>query len=771
MMRGLHCLIVPFALAAVTCALPVQAQSSARKLQAAVNGFESTVPHRLQGVPTDWADRFLIYSEPSRYSKAYEDVQASPRYWLSKIRRSHAAQGATVVQSSRAAASAVPATRTRPRELRKWWKKGQILAAADLDRDWQTPLGTGGKVGAGMFPAKYSFNPPGAPDCTTDFVVFNTSLVTTATADTALAGTFTGRSSLGTTFVITNGLASLTLTVGTVNSGTTFARSTTLTTEAANLRNAINRAGNGSRVGVSATSNTPNPGDVTVTGFPTAGGSITLSGTLDSFTWASGPPVPLVGGTTGQATIVAYNNLYEGTCGGSVPSVYWAYNTAPVGTLAQRIVTSPVLSLDGTQVAFIQSTAAGTADLVVMKWSPSASGTTVAAAENLVAVTDPNSYSGCSAPCKTRLTFNQPVGSTLSRAVTRSSPFYDYTNDVLYVGDNGGRLRKFTGVFEGPTGPAGTVPKEVTAGGWPLVVSTAASPILTGPVYDSGGSGNIFVGDGSGNLYAVDAATPSVVATLDVTSATPATPSSGSGRALEDPPIVDSTSQKVYAFTACSFDGGGVSACGDTTTIPTDRPAQVVQTDTSLSLGSMVRVNVGLSNANTATSLRSGDFDNAYYEGDLANAHLYVCGNPYQTTNVTYGGRRLYTLPFDGSGNILSPSLPELIISNRSNSECSPVTEIYNSATSTDWVFVGLPNNLANPAGVGNGCATSNGGCIMSFDVTDGSPSIYRALQSTGGTSGIVVDTDAVSTANIYFSTLPSATTAGYAVQATQAGL
>ena len=64
-----------------------------------------------------------------------------------------------------------------------------------------------------------------------------------------------------------------------------------------------------------------------------------------------------------QASIVAYDNLYQG-CGGATPLLYWAYNTGG------EILTSPVLSLDGTQVAFVQTTggAPGVASLVILKW-------------------------------------------------------------------------------------------------------------------------------------------------------------------------------------------------------------------------------------------------------------------------------------------------------------------------------------------------------------------------------------------------------------------
>ena len=69
-------------------------------------------------------------------------------------------------------------------------------------------------------------------------------------------------------------------------------------------------------------------------------------------------------GSSTQASIIAYDNLYTG-CSGTVPSTYWAYNTG--GT----VVTSVTLSLDGSQVAFAQTNSAGAATLVLLKWKAS----------------------------------------------------------------------------------------------------------------------------------------------------------------------------------------------------------------------------------------------------------------------------------------------------------------------------------------------------------------------------------------------------------------
>ena len=46
-----------------------------------------------------------------------------------------------------------------------------------------------------------------------------------------------------------------------------------------------------------------------------------------------------------------------------VPTVYWAYNTG-----AYAVTTSPILSLDGKQVAFMESNGT-TANLVILKWA------------------------------------------------------------------------------------------------------------------------------------------------------------------------------------------------------------------------------------------------------------------------------------------------------------------------------------------------------------------------------------------------------------------
>ena len=188
----------------------------------------------------------------------------------------------------------------------------------------------------------------------------------------------------------------------------------------------------------------------------------TASCTSDFVVYPTGAP-----GATGAANIIAYNNLYTTGCTGTVPSVYWSYNT---GT-GYAVTTSPTISFDGSQVAFIQSNGA-TASLVLLKWEQNVNDSITL--PEAPAVQSSASYRGCTAPCMYTITFSGTNDDTLS------SPFYDYASDTLYVGDDNGNLHQFTGVFNG-------TPAENTTSPWPVNLGTNK---LSSPVYDRTGTGD-----------------------------------------------------------------------------------------------------------------------------------------------------------------------------------------------------------------------------------------------------------------------------------------
>ncbi|HUL34641.1 MAG TPA: hypothetical protein VL128_12200, partial [Candidatus Eisenbacteria bacterium] len=233
-----------------------------------------------------------------------------------------------------------------------------------------------------------------------------------------------------------------------------------------------------------------------------------------------GTGLPGSSGPTPQPSIHAFSNLYLGCPSGPVPADYWSYNTD--GT----VLSSPVISLDGTQVAFVQSKGV-TSSLVLLKWK--AFDGLIGNPTHITPVTA-SQYASCPIlPCMAEF--------DLGALNTNSSVYYDYGNDMAWVGDDLGNLHEFTGVFNG-------TPAEVIGGGWPAAISMAA---LTSPVHDDR-SRNTFVNDSAGFLYRVDGDGVAIAsARLDF------------GTGLSEGPMIDSSAGSVYVFSSNdSFGFAGV---------------------------------------------------------------------------------------------------------------------------------------------------------------------------------------------------------------------
>jgi hypothetical protein len=89
----------------------------------------------------------------------------------------------------------------------------------------------------------------------------------------------------------------------------------------------------------------------------------------------------------------------------------------------------------------------------------------------------------------------------------------------------------------------------------------------------------------------------------------------------------------------------------------------------------------------------------------------------------------------------------------------SPVTEIYNTNTSIDWIFLSVSGS-SSISGV-SGCATGNG-CAYSWNATSTlgtSPAPSAGLLAAGGTSGMIIDNTLGTTgaSQIYFTPLAGA--------------
>ena len=566
-----------------------------------------------KGVPEDWSHRHLVFSNPGTREDAVKNgtfehwlkVTSNSRFTLQQVKRGGSAtmleaQGleASEVDSSFEATTSGPGTFGPGKNKKKKKKKSGL---------WTMDMGSGATVGAGNYPAKYSFSSTAA-SCSTDFVAYNTSL---------------------------------------------------------------------------------------------------LEG-------------------TGTASIIAFSNIYSG-CSGTVPSVFWSYNTGG------QIASSAVLSITGTQLVFVHSSASGSS-LVILKWKSgegSGAGSGSAGASPVTPTTQTGTAStyvtcrGGATSCQLTLPFS---GSAAN--VTHSSPFYDYDTDVLYVGDDGGVLHKFTGVFTGSPG-------EVTTGGWPLTVHSGS--ILTAPVLDLN-TENIFVGDASGRLSYVreggsttgtcGSGNPPCLGSTSVTLAGP----------IADAPLIDSSTAEVLAFS------GTTSAAS----------YEVLQTTEAIPASGNASITFAGTGTGFTSNMRAGTFDNLYFTSGPATGHLYVCGPHSSTSNDP----TLYQISFTSSAGVInttaSGSLDMVSASLAAGTidDCSPLTEFYNGTT--DYLFGGVTQNGKLTGCTGSGTV----GCLYNFDITNGTMPVnsVAGLTSNGGTTGIVIDNNGPTIpsggAQVYFTNL-----------------
>ncbi len=671
-----------------------------------------------RGLPEDWSHRHVVFSNPGTYVQMLDQrisqekwfnwlaLQKDPRYLLQVRKRTRSERITNDVQDGRLGFRAAAVNEK---------KKEQPPPSGDMIHgDWSNVMG--GVSGAGhtrTFPAKFSFT-TSSKDCADDFVVYTTSTGGANGSGTfrTRQGTFTGVPAAGGTFTITNTVYAidqvLTLTAdATVNTGLKFAVGGTAPQAATNLAAAIAR--NGGVVGVTATSAS---GVVTVSSITHAmtTAQILVAEGLSSFTLTGTDTAGT--GTKGQPTIFAVNQLYadnvpNGGCQTStqaVPATYWSYNTG-TGAVADL---SPVLSYydGGQQVAFVQRSSGSIASLVLLKWSSTVSVGTIGAPTTPASVTAAN-YRSCTAPCMTAIAFNGNPNDT------NSAPFVDYSADVVYVGDDVGRVHKFTGVFGG-------TPTEVTTSPWPVTVSS--SNVLSSPIYDFL-SGQIFVGSNgtsgsNGNrLHSVNASTGAVANSGAIGNG------STTVNGVRDAPLVDPTAQRVYAFVGA--DNGATDSLGNSCSGVCNAVYQFSTATTLTGLGTKVIVGLSSSASTLDRALSSGSLDDAYYSSaDPANpsGSLYVCGSASGTAQRP----TLWKIAIAGN-SFAGRTQGPLLVNNSTSDGCSPVT-VFDDGT-TQSLFVGVTN--AGSAIGGGGCVTPASGCVYlyqlpptTFDTTSQSSTI-----------------------------------------------
>jgi len=405
-------------------------------------------------------------------------------------------------------------------------------------------------------------------------------------------------------------------------------------------------------------------------------------------------------GAGSQANIVAFNNLYSGTapslCNRTTPTFLWSY---AVGTGSVDL--SPVLSLDGKKVGFIET---GTRALFhVLTWvagqGTDATAGSVAPGSGGSSVTTLDYTNLTTAGCAAN-TGGNPNG----------SPYVDYANDMVYLVASNGILYRIKGVFKStPT--------------LDICVTVSAGAALTSPVYDSV-SNKVFVSDGK-TVYAFTPGATSFTLASSIQVA-----NSASGVILS--PIVDSTNGFVYVFSSNNTANAN---------------AIVAQMPTSLASHTDVQIGPK-TNGGSAGYILDGDFDNKYFATGPSAGTLYACGT--QTGASTKPA--LYAISFASNGtmNTTAAMSNDVKINTAANPAgvCSPLTEFYDGTN--DRLF----------AGVGVLAGTSGANWVTMWNINTRITSNTTAPTATaaneiGGTSGITIDnaSSSAQAASIYFGT------------------
>jgi hypothetical protein len=449
-------------------------------------------------------------------------------------------------------------------------------------------------------------------------------------------------------------------------------------------------------------------------------------------------------GSGTQATVVAFDNLYS-SCTGGTPLTYWAFNTGTAGA----VVTSPVLSFDGKQVAFIQNTA-GAATLVILRWK-AGSGTLAAPATPAT-----GSCTALTAPCQTNIAFSTANGGS-STPDSFSSPFYDYSQDVLYVGDDLGFLHKFTGVFLGtPTEVVSTGPSNF----WPssLTIGVAGdSGHLNSPVFVSGFN-EILVTANDGLLFSVDATLGGVSSGAGANALDPKLANPG----FEEGPLVDVTTGKIYVFARASseFITPLDPPFHGTPGVPSVFEVDIPATPPDIHLAPYIQSVVSDAGAAIPPAMYLGTFDDLYYSSGTNSGFMYACGT-HLNGAVTVNS--LWVIAVDNG--VMDPTTvgrgPSLTTADVA---CSPLTEFNNTNTNIDQLFLSVTGSAVTAAPIN--CPSNTTGCIMSFRLdtilTTASGTLATA-SVTGGTSGIVIDNSSATpgASQIYFTPLADQPCAG----------
>jgi len=431
----------------------------------------------------------------------------------------------------------------------------------------------------------------------------------------------------------------------------------------------------------------------------------------------------------GQANLVGLTNLYTagdgtGYCSGTGPSFLFSY---AIGSGASPL--SPVLSLDGTRIAWIENRTATASYLHTTIWVAN-DGTS---ATDPIAPTGTFSNGACATAgtsCDYAIEYTNATYPGCPTAYTagngHSDLYVDYSSDTGFISANNGLLYHIKNIFSTTTTPSIDFCIPVNA-----TFETAPSTAMSGPVYDPLLK-EVFITD-SENIYGytVNAASFST----PPASYTYGNAASNHNYQTGPGPLLDAFNNYLYVFSTYDAASG----------------TSVTQVPTSLAPG--VRVPLGNKSTNTNQILFYGAFDNNYYNNGPKSAAstLYSCG----TDSTNAAAQDLFAISFNATTGLANttPAMSNnrhVNLNGTTTGLCSPITEFFDGTTDRIFVGMGMPT------------ATTGTNIVTMWNVTtqltsaSDTPTATTTGTYLGGTSGISADNNASGTAqaqSIYFST------------------
>jgi hypothetical protein len=484
-------------------------------------------------------------------------------------------------------------------------------------------------------------------------------------------------------------------------------------------------------------------------------------------------------GSSTQASIIAYYNLYS-ECGGTVPQVDWAYNTGGAVSLA------PVFSLNGKQVAFMQTTGSGSITATTNGNNITAvtsgtfttnevgsvvTGTGVPAGDTIASV---NATSN-TATLTTAVTTNEAsvtltvtgvsqlvlltfaaTGSGTGTLASPTSPTLEAAGSAYYNSGSGCAAPcMFASTLSGAAADTWSNPYYDYSGDalyvgdsvgklhkfspvfrgapaevgspWPVQMASSAgtdSNQLATPVYDSM-SGNVFVGSTtmtSATTGGYFYAVKSSSGAIQGYSSTQLDKLYG----IRDAPLFDPVAEKAYVF--AGYNSSNNSAV-----------SQFSATGFSGSTAPLATATLGGGAGSDQAYIFAGAFDNTYFTSASESSptgYLYACGTAQTDTLAQIAIT-------SGTMSTTVKTGPELDNSGTYYPRCSPITEFYNTnAVETPATTASGSVSIAtNPSGWSNTSPDSYptvtiGGTTYTFVSPTTTPALNQVqLYNAGGNS------------------------------------